>query len=679
MAKHFALEWQRRIVAALFVLLTAAATWILAHEGHTPLPARGVDTHHLALGKLIVSREALEALGVQTAEVVSRPVEEYLLASATLTPPWNQHAFASSRLPGRIIKLNVQPGQRVAKGDVLAEVESLELESLQQEILTVRNDLRLAKQIVEDLAKATSAIPEQTLLEAQLRQRQNENAQLVAQTRWRSLGLLPEQLEDLQKSGQPILKTLPVRSPIRGTIIHADLGVGKVVEPLEHLFEVVDLSTVWVHLGVLEQDLLQVSVGQAVEVRLPAYPGEVFRTTVQRKGAYLDPKTHLNAVWAELLNSQGTEPRMLPGMVGEARLVLGGRAAVTAVPKTALLREGAEQFVLVEEVQRKEGGQYQRKSVVPGRGSEDWVEVRSGDVFPGDRVVTVGSHELAGYFAQEDLRLSPEATRSLQVEIEPITTHLVEDLVEVDGRVEVPADRRASAASAFAGTLVQVQVDRSQEVKKGEVVAGVFSLELQTLQLELLKAHLEGQLLDDTMARLRTIESAVPQRRLLELQSQVRAGKLLRDSLHRKLLLAGLSEQQILSLLTHQHLLDAVPVRAPIAGVVVALDRVIGQGVKAGEPILTIHDLSSPYIMGYVSERDVGLVRVGQEVRVRLLASPGFRGTGKVARTGRVLEGDQRILSVWVELATRPTQPLLHGQLAGLTLIRGTGFPARPT
>jgi len=111
---------------------------------------------------------------------------------------------------------------------------------------------------------------------------------------------------------------------------------------------------------------------------------------------------------------------------------------------------------------------------------------------------------------------------------------------------------------------------------------------------------------------------------------------------------------------------------------VVTLDRVIGQGVKSGEPLLTIHDLSSPYVMGYVSERDVGAVRVGQEVRVRLPASSGFRGKGKVVRTGRVLEGEQRTLSIWVELATRPTQPLLHGQLAGLTLIRGTGLLTRP-
>src|SRR5208337_2749116 len=107
------------------------------------------------------------------------------------------------------------------------------------------------------------------------------------------------------------------------------------------------------------------------------------------------------------------DPRLLPGMVGETRLVLGDGTAVTAVPKTALLREGAEQFVLVEEEKKAEGAQYQRKNVVPGRRSADWVEVRSGDVFPGDRVVTIGSHELAGYFAQEEFRLSPEATQSL--------------------------------------------------------------------------------------------------------------------------------------------------------------------------------------------------------------------------------------------------------------------------
>src|SRR5438270_13544921 len=115
-------------VTSLAVLLTAAAAWLWAHEGHKPLPARGVDVGEVAQGRLTVSREAREALGVQTAEVVDRALPATVLAHAALVTPWQRHAFASSRLPGRIVKLHVAPGEVVEAGQVLAEVQSCELE-----------------------------------------------------------------------------------------------------------------------------------------------------------------------------------------------------------------------------------------------------------------------------------------------------------------------------------------------------------------------------------------------------------------------------------------------------------------------------------------------------------------------------------------------------------------------
>ena len=75
-------------LASLLLLLTAAATWLWAHEGQAPLPSKGARVD-VAEGQVILSRETREALDVQTAEVKSRPVEERLLAYATLVAPGN--------------------------------------------------------------------------------------------------------------------------------------------------------------------------------------------------------------------------------------------------------------------------------------------------------------------------------------------------------------------------------------------------------------------------------------------------------------------------------------------------------------------------------------------------------------------------------------------------------------
>src|SRR5262249_59318630 len=132
----------------------------------------------------------------------------------------------------------------------------------------------------------------------------------------------------------------------------------------------------------------------AVELSLTAYPGELFRTQVAVKGLYLDPQRHVGTVWADLANPAGQEPRLLPGMHGQAQLILPGSDKSLTVPAAALIRDGAESYVLLEEAVTAAGSEYRKHPVVLGRQSPAFVEVGGGAVFPGDRVVTQGGHEL---------------------------------------------------------------------------------------------------------------------------------------------------------------------------------------------------------------------------------------------------------------------------------------------
>lgn len=660
---------RRHVLAAgkaLFLLLTATAAWLWAHEGHAPLPTRGAQVD-VAKGQLILSREAREALDVQTTEIAARPLPETVLAYATLVSPWQHHAFVTARLPGRIVQLHVQPGQSVEAEQALAEVQSVELEALQLELLNAQNDVRLSEKIVQGLEQARETVSGQSLLDAQSKLQHHRNAVEIARAKWLSLGLTQETLDSLLQAGSRVL-TLPIRSPIRGTVIHADLTVGKVVEPAEHLFEVVDLSTVWAKIGVLEKDLHRVAVGQRVELRLTAYPGEVFRSTVQVKGLHLTPQTHLNTVWAELTNLAGQEPRVLPGMSGQARIFLPGDGSAKTVPADALIHDGVDRYVLVEEASTAATSQYLKKSVVLTRQSPDWAEIRSPSLVPGDRVVSRGSHELAGFFVSGVLRLSPETARTIGLRIEPAQRVVVEEVVELEAAVDVPPDRRTFASTQLAGTLQKIHIDRGQAVRAGEVLADVASLELQNLQLELLKEHLSYQLLEQQFERCRAIESVVSRRKYLELESDLNASRNRRDSLRQRLEVLGLSAEELESLLKQKILVPALPVRAPITGTVVNFDKVLGQAVRAEEPLVEIHELARPWVKGYVSERDLARVRVGQEVRVRLVSDYSVVLPGKVVRSGRVFGAENRTLSVWVELDQQPEQPLRHGQLAQLSL-----------
>jgi RND family efflux transporter MFP subunit len=660
---------------ALGVLLTIAATWLWAHAGHAPLPSKGAQVD-VARGQVILSGSARDALGVQTAEVGPRPVEESLFAYATLVSPWHGQAFVSSRLSGRIARVHVRPGDAVTAGQVLAEVDSLPLKDLQLEAVNARNDLDLSTRTLEHLENASPAIARQRLAEARTGHQRDVEALQIARGKWLSLGLGKEDFDRLTRTRDfQNIPLLPVRSPIAGVVVHADVTVGQGVEALEHLFEVVDPSAVWIKIGVLEHDLHRVAPGQPVKLRLQAYPDEDFDSTVWVKEPSLDPQTHLGRVWARLTNPPGARPRLLAGMNGLARVVVSSARDRVAVPADALITDGAERYVLVEEAATEAGSQYKKQSVVVGRHTPDFVEVLGGSLFPGDRVVTRGSHELAGFFVQGVLRPSPEAARNIGLRVEPVGRHVVEEVLELDGAVDVPPDCRADVSSPLPGTLQRIRVEPGQVVHAGDVLAEVASLELLTLQLDLLRADLDSRLQKGTVERLRSAGSSVAGQQLREAEAQYRAARSRRAALLQKLEIVGLTSTHLEQLLSDKKLVETLPLRAPIDGSVLQLNKILGQAVKAEDPLFEIHDLSHVWVKGYLFERDVARVHAGQNVRVRLAADPDFLASAVVVRSAESFGVENRTLSVWAELKDVPRQALPNNLLTRLTVTLGRGRP----
>jgi len=650
------------------LLLTVAVTWLFAHEGHAPLPTKGAQVD-VAKGRIILAQSAREALDVQTAEVEVRPVDERTLAYTMLTTPWQAHAYASSRLPGKIVKMNVRPGQTVAAGEVLAEVQSLELESMRLEVRNGLNEARLSQKVLETLRQAPQSVPGQEIQDAETKLQQSLNALEVARSKWLSLGLDIANLDTNANQGkQEQLPTLPIRSPVRGVVIHADLTVGRVIEPAEHLFEIIDLRTIWARIDVLEKDLHKVDVGQPVELSLAAYPGEVFRTTIHTRGFALDPASHLVSFWAEFTNPAGRTARFVPGMHGQAQVIHAFTKGAKVIPSDALVEDGLDHYVLVEEAKTAKASEFQKRHVAVKRRGLDWVEIQSGELFPGDRVVTRGSHELASFFVPGTLRLSAETKQTIGLRVEVAQRRTVETVLSIDGAVEVPPDRRNYASAQLAGALEKIHVDRGQAVQKGQVLAEVASLEFQNLQLALLKEHLDVQLLDKQYQPLRKSDDVVSRRRLFELESGLVSARNRKESLARRLEILGLTQEQLDRLLMHKKVVELMPIRATVAGTVVHFDRVLGQAVKAEEKLFTLHDLTRPWVEGFISEGDLGKIRIGQPVRVRFTSAPETIHVGTITRSGNIFGPESRTLSLWVELDTYPNKPLLHGQLARLSV-----------
>lgn len=203
----------------------------------------------------------------------------------------------------------------------------------------------------------------------------------AARQRLRLVGMPVALIAQVERSGktQPILT---ISSPIAGVLQELDVRTGMTVAAGDTLARVNGLSSVWLAVAVPEAEVGAIAVGQAVEARLPAFPGEVLAGTVSA----ILPETNLDSrtvrVRVELPNPDG---RLRPGMTAQVRLSRSTEQSLLWVPSEAIIRTGRRALVMLAE----DGGRYRPLEVQLGREAEGKTAVLQG-LEEGQQVVASG-------------------------------------------------------------------------------------------------------------------------------------------------------------------------------------------------------------------------------------------------------------------------------------------------
>jgi cobalt-zinc-cadmium efflux system membrane fusion protein len=629
---------------ALFIVARQVA---LAHEGHAALPTKGATVQG---EQLLLSDAAAKAIGMTLAKVELKDLSQVVAVNARTELPWRQQAVATSLVPGRITEVLVKPGERVERGQVVAHITSRDLERLEAELREAQAELHLAAQILEQRRSLVSegAVAGKALVDAESQHRQASAEVEIAAAKLRLIGA-QNQNGDLQADRSDTIESLPIRSPISGVIAHADVRAGQVVEPDQHLFEVVDHSRLWVVGEVLEADASLVARDQSTTVTIDALPDEKLVGKIEDVDVHLDSQSRSLAVRQLFDNSNGV---LRPGMTARMRIEVRRVEKAVVVPANTLIQDGAATFVLLQEG----SGKFRRQPVKVGLALPDQVEITDG-VFPGNRVIQTGKLILASLFAR-----AASASQKADHSTVEIPARAIQPIL-VQGVAELPTDRKAYASSAIDGRLVKISVDHGQHVSAGEVLAEIQSLEVRNLQLDLIKAQIA---LDRARAALSRLEHAgqktVAQKEVWKLRNENTQLETRAKGLGQQLLLAGLSQAQVDRLKEANGkqiddvLSSIIAIRAPIDGWVASFSLVPGQVVNRDDQIFEIQDPTKIWVRGNVFERDAARVDVGDKVTVTLPGNSRFRSPGEVARISPLVGSKERTLSIWVELSNADHQ-----------------------
>ena len=332
--------------------------YIAVYEG-------GDDAVGSSAGEVKISTEKVQKLGVKTEAAALRELARQVRAAGRVEIDERRLHNVAPKFEGWVERLHVNAtGQPVAKGQPLFEVYSPELVSAQREYVVA--------------AKGVVALKDASA-EMQSGMRQLAEASLARLRNW---DISEEQIKALAAGGEA-KRSLSFRSPVGGVVLEKKAVAGMRFMPGEMLYQIADVSSVWVLADVFERDIAQVKVGQKVRLTINAYPEKIFSGTIAYIYPTLKAETRTVPVRIELANPGGL---LKPAMYASVELAVGAAQRVLTVPASAVIDSGTRQIVLLQ----KAAGRFEPREVKLGARSDEYVEVREG-IAAGDAVVVAAN------------------------------------------------------------------------------------------------------------------------------------------------------------------------------------------------------------------------------------------------------------------------------------------------
>lgn len=364
---------------------------------------------------------------VQVTPAVRADLTYYFNATGDISPLMQVDLI--SKVSGYLEKINVNLGESVRQGQVIAQIDrsdflykvrEMEAKVAQAkaaldeiEAGTRSEDVRQAEEAVKqaqsrfDNAKThrermealynrqiiskkdfDNADTECSVYEAQLSSNRERLKQLREGARREVREGSREKLKEMEAvllQEQTRLQNATITAPFAGEITHKYVDAGALVSSATPLVTLVHTETLKLVANVLEKDISLVKPGMKVKIQAEAFPGRTFEGKIVRINSAVDLATRTLQTEIHIPNTGGA---LRPGMFAKIEIALSTRVGTLTIPKVAVIEEGKDRVVFVVE-----NGQALRKPIVIGVEQDDKVEVLQG-IQEGDGIVVKGQGSL---------------------------------------------------------------------------------------------------------------------------------------------------------------------------------------------------------------------------------------------------------------------------------------------
>ena len=335
---------------------TAGRSGMAGMEGMAGMSGVAAD------GSVRLTTAQRTGFGVTFGTVEQRMLTTDVRTVGTVMMDESRMASVTPKINGYVERLYVNTtGERVRRGQPLAEVFAPELLAAEEELLLAR---RLDRAMGESAVPGVPATPGGLLA--------------AARRRLRLWDVSDAQIDDVLRTGRA-RRTITLFSPVSGVVTEKKVVLGQAVQAGMELYAVADLSQVWVDAQVRETEAAELRVGTGADLEFATYPGRTYKGRVTFIYPTIAEQTRSVRARVTVANTDG---QLKPGMYATVRLSSPTRSALTA-PRTAVVQTGERAVVFVD----AGNGAFKPVVVETGRAAGDYVEILVG-LAPGQRVVT---------------------------------------------------------------------------------------------------------------------------------------------------------------------------------------------------------------------------------------------------------------------------------------------------
>lgn len=317
-----------------------------------------------------ITPEKQQLIGVKIVEASIKPLQKIIRTVGRIEFDERKLFTINIKFEGWIEKLYADyTGRYIRKGEPLADIYSPELYATQQELLNV---LRWT---------SNSKLQTQNSELTGMLSKDAERLADSARQRLKLWDISDEQIEKIQKTGQPI-RTFTIYSPVNGYVVEKMAIQGMKVMTGEKLFNIADISTLWILADIYEYELSLVKPGQKAKITLSYFPDKEFSSTINYVYPSLSGTTRTAKVRFEIPNyNDKLKPQMFTNI--EIKIDLGKRLSI---PDDAIIDTGTRQIVYVDTGE----GNFEPREVMLGLKADGLREVLMG-LKPGEKVASSAS------------------------------------------------------------------------------------------------------------------------------------------------------------------------------------------------------------------------------------------------------------------------------------------------